>query len=357
MKKFLPLLATCMLLAMNVYSNRQVVNVSGTSFTPANFTISLGDTVEWRLGSFNHTTTSTTIPAGAATWDFDGNVFIYVPAVTGVYNYKCIPHASMGMVAKFTVTSDCPAASAQISAGGPTTFCKNNSVLLSSSVSANITSFQWRRNGTNITGATNPTYIAKTTGTYTLRVVNNCGNSAISNGISVTVNPLPPATITPSGTVNICSGDSLALQANTGTGLTYQWTRNAVNIAGATKSSYTAKTAGNYRVVVTRTSTGCKKTSAATKVTVIACADGIAKLPDDKIKVFPNPSSGDFHISLPVVTEKISLLIFDNTGNLVETKDLVSKEISFGGSLKPGIYLVQLRNTNKILFEEKIVKE
>lgn len=363
MKKILSTFTICLLFAFNAYPFTQIVTLSGHAFTPSSFTINLGDTVKWVWVNGSHTTTSLGIPAGAVSWNKTINsnaankTYIYVPAVTGTYNYKCTPHASAGMLGSFTVTAACPNVTAQISASSATTFCKGGSVLLTSTTTGNVNSYQWKKNGTDIAGATAASYTATTTGSYTLFASNNCGKSATSNTISVKVNPLPAATITPSGTVNICSGNSVKLQANTGTGLTYQWTKNAANIAGATKNNYIAKTAGNYRVVVTRTATGCKKTSAVTKVTVTACADGIAKLPENKIKVFPNPSSGDFHISLPAITGKLSLSIFDNAGSLVETKDIVSKDISFGSSLKQGIYLVQLRNSNKIIFEEKIVKE
>jgi plastocyanin len=356
MKRILPAIAVCLLLAMNVYSNTQVVNVSGFSFTPANFTINLGDTVKWILGSSIHTSTSTTIPAGAAPWNFTGTTGIYIPTKTGVYNYKCTPHESMGMVAKFTVVSGCPTASAHISAASATTFCSGGSAQLNSTVSANITAYQWKKNGNNIANATTPTFTAKTAGSYTLMVTNNCGNTATSNAIAVTVNPLPAATVTPSGTVNICTGSSVKLQANTGTGLTYQWTKNGVNIAGATMSSFTATTAGNYRVVVTRTSTGCKKTSAATKVTVTQCITD-TKLPDNGIKLFPNPSSGDFHISIPIYNNQYSLSVFDGNGNAVSNNKSISKEFSFGGELRPGMYMIQIKKGNAIVFEEKIIKE
>jgi hypothetical protein len=56
-----------------------------------------------------HTTTSTSVPVGAATWDQALNsstpTYTYVPTVAGTYSYKCIPHESMGMTGTFTVTN------------------------------------------------------------------------------------------------------------------------------------------------------------------------------------------------------------------------------------------------------------
>jgi plastocyanin len=84
------------------------INVQDFSFTPSDATIQLGDTIKFTWVNGSHTTTSTTIPAGAAAWDNPMNAanttFIYVPAVAGVYSYKCTPHAAMGHVGKFTVT-------------------------------------------------------------------------------------------------------------------------------------------------------------------------------------------------------------------------------------------------------------
>jgi hypothetical protein len=93
------------------------------------------------------------------------------------------------------------------------------------------------------------------------------GCAGVPTTFSIIVNPLPDATITAAGSLAICSGSSVKLDANTGLGLTYQWKKDGTNIAAATSASYTATAAGSYTVVVTN-SNGCSKTSAATAVTV-----------------------------------------------------------------------------------------
>jgi hypothetical protein len=77
----------------------------------------------------------------------------------------------------------------------------------------------------------------------------------------------PTATITASGSTAICEGGSVTLNANTGTGLTYQWKNNGSNILGANTFSYIANAAGTYTVVVTNGS-GCSTTSTGTIVSV-----------------------------------------------------------------------------------------
>jgi plastocyanin len=360
MKKILSAITICLLFALKAYSFTQIVTVQNHVFTPSTFTINLGDTIKWTWINGSHTTTSLAgIPAGAAAWNHSINTsnktFIYVPAVAGLYHYKCTPHQAIGMVGNFTVAASCPPASAQISASSATTFCKGGSVLLTSTTSANITAYQWENNGTGIGGATAPTYTATVAGSYTLMVTNNCGNTATSNAISVKVNSLPKATITPSGTVNICTGDSVVLQASVAASQTFQWQKNATNISGATGTSYTAKTAGNYRVIVTKTTTGCIKNSPATKVVISSC---LISSNNNTIKVFPNPSSGDFHISVPSYkNDQYSLSVFDGSGNLIGNKKIASNDFSFGGELKPGIYLIRVKNGNAVIFEEKIIKQ
>ncbi|MBS1637721.1 MAG: T9SS type A sorting domain-containing protein [Bacteroidetes bacterium] len=62
------------------------------------------------------------------------------------------------------------------------------------------------------------------------------------------------ASVTAPNGVNGCVGDSVKLMANTGTGLTYQWMLNGVNISGATSSTYYAQSGGNYAVTVSSSS-------------------------------------------------------------------------------------------------------
>ena len=116
--------------------------------------------------------------------------------------------------------------------------------------------YQWRKNGTNISGATNATYTAVagtdfvSTNTITCVLTSNvaCASptTATSAGITMTVNPV----LTPSVAIAIttganpaCAGSSLTFTAtptNGGVAPTYQWRKNGTNISGATNATYTA---------------------------------------------------------------------------------------------------------------------
>ncbi len=78
-------------------------------------------------------------------------------------------------------------APASITAGGNTTFCEGSNVVLTANSGAGLT-YQWKKDGNNIAGATSITYNATTSGSYAA-VVTGSGVSATSNAISVTVNP------------------------------------------------------------------------------------------------------------------------------------------------------------------------
>jgi 6-phosphogluconolactonase (cycloisomerase 2 family) len=79
----------------------------------------------------------------------------------------------------------------------------------------------------------------------------NYATSTSSTLTQVVTNNQPPlAIITYTGSTTFCDSGSLLLNANTGTGLSYQWYKNAVIINGAISSTYIANATGNYTVVV-----------------------------------------------------------------------------------------------------------
>jgi hypothetical protein len=154
--------------------------------------------------------------------------------------------------------------SATITAAGATSFCSGGSVVLNANTGSGLT-YVWRRDGSTISGATSSSYTATQAGVYTVRVSSG-GCESTSSGVTVQVNNAPTATITAAGATSFCSGGSVSLSANTGSGFTYAWSRNGVLLSGATGSTITATVSGSYTVTVT--STGCSTTSQAVQVSV-----------------------------------------------------------------------------------------
>lgn len=151
-----------------------------------------------------------------------------------------------------------------ITPSGTVNICNSSSLLLQTIKVTGYT-YQWRKNGSDIVNATAFKYTATSAGTYTVRV-NDGSCTPISAATTITMSAPPAATITPSGNVNVCTGNTAMLQANTGIGFTYQWMKNGSNIASATSSSYVASTAASYTVAVSLGQ--CSATSSATVLTV-----------------------------------------------------------------------------------------
>jgi hypothetical protein len=149
-----------------------------------------------------------------------------------------------------TVTVNANPATPTITAGGPTTFCQGGSVTLTSSAG---TSYLWS------SGATTQSITVNAAGNYTVTVKNASGCGTTSAPTTVTVNPLPTATITAGGPTAFCAGGSVTLTSTAGTA--YLWS------TGATTQSIAVSASGNYNVRVTNAN-GCQATSANTTVTV-----------------------------------------------------------------------------------------
>ena len=141
---------------------------------------------------------------------------------------------------------------------GDTTFCPGGFVALTANIGAGLT-YQWYIGGVAIPGANASSYIATVAGSYQVLVTNSVSCSTLSIPMLVTID-LPTAVITAASSTTICAGSTVTLNANTGTGLSYQWLLSGVPITGAVGSSYTASVAGDYSVIVSNT-TGCSATS------------------------------------------------------------------------------------------------
>ncbi len=138
-------------------------------------------------------------------------------------------------------------------------------------------SYQWQKNGTNISGATSSSYTTPSTttadsGSVFRCVVSNSAGSATSNGATLTVNAaaVAPTITTPpqSATINAGQNASFSVVASGTAPLSYQWKKGGVNISGATSATYSitnaqSSHAGSYTVSVSN-SAGSVTSSAAT---------------------------------------------------------------------------------------------
>ena len=106
--------------------------------------------------------------------------------------------------------------------------------------------YQWKKNGTTISGATSASYttpgtVASDNGaSFTATVTGTSGN-VTSNAARLTVKG-PPSITTQPASMAVLAGQAATFSVTaTGTGtLTYQWKKSGAAISGATSSSYTA---------------------------------------------------------------------------------------------------------------------
>lgn len=107
------LIISTILISLTTYSSAQVkytVLTSGNTFVPANITIEIGDTVEWKNmgGTHNVNATQTTFPANPESFGNalgTGWTFSHVFNTLGNYDYRCDLHFSMGMVGTVIVNN------------------------------------------------------------------------------------------------------------------------------------------------------------------------------------------------------------------------------------------------------------
>ena len=113
MKKILLLtmaLAICSVSAASAAKIR--VRVQNFTFQPATINAHVGDMIIWRFVNGMHTTSSTSVPAGAQTWnapiDSTHTQFRYRVQVAGTYQYQCNFHFAQGMVGTIVVSATSP---------------------------------------------------------------------------------------------------------------------------------------------------------------------------------------------------------------------------------------------------------
>jgi len=297
--------------------------------------------------------------------------FTWVNVTSGNYVLKAIATNNTGQTGtspgvNIAVTT-CP--TPVITPLGPTKMCSGSVTLQSNTGSGYI--YQWKKDGVNITDATNSYYTAFASGDYQVKIIQG---SCISWSAPATVKIQSGlrASITPGGSTTFCTGGNVKLFANTCSDYTYQWKKDGLSISGATGATYTATIEGNYQLQVTQA--GLNAWSALVTVTVNACreSDGnsnaelnalaaISEItglsPIFQMQVFPNPNTGLFTIlfNMPLTKEeKVKMRIVNLLGQEVYNKEYVTKDnyikevVELDKSFPSGIYKLEVMVGNKV---------
>lgn len=250
----------------------------------------------------------------------------------------------------------------------------NQTECLGNSVTFNVTaagtaplSYQWKFNGSNISGATNTSYnIASISsgdaGDYTCYVTNACGN-VTTNTVSLSITPATAITTQPIS-LNATEGDNVQFTVSaTGSNLTYQWKKdgnnvnNGGNVSGATTNTLTITSVatanqGDYSCEVSG-DCGLITSNTATLSVIVSVND----LLDYGMQINPNPSTGEFTIT---TSEDVlsNVKIYNSLGQLVFSKDenksnTINIDLSKQGK---GVYFIDINNNDKMIKSKIVIK-
>jgi hypothetical protein len=225
---------------------------------------------------------------------------------------------------------------------GLSSVCEGSSQVYSVSTVSGANSYTWTLpsgwNGTSATNSINTN--VGSSGVLSVKANNSCGSSALRT-LNVVVNSLPNVTVT-------LTENTLSVVPTTGA--TYQWLNcdnSFLPISGATTQTFAATSNGNYAVKVSKS--GCADTSVCTEISTVS----IESLVQEKFKVYPNPTDGNFVVDFGELISNASITVFDGKGSIVYEMNQINESIiPIQLDVPVGMYFVKLDS----MHESKVVK-
>ena len=159
--------------------------------------------------------------------------------------------------------------------------------------------YQWKKNGTDIPGATASTYTTPATSNADIAAelvfsvaVSNSAGTAVSNGarLTVTAEAVKPGITKQPESLSVIPGASASffVNASGSSPFGYQWKKNGADIPGATASSYTLAATSSadhdavFTVVVTNAAGTVTSSEARLAVSANVVAPGISSQPENQ---------------------------------------------------------------------------
>jgi hypothetical protein len=254
-----------------VVSNSNVFGTVGTALTPIGFVVT-GASIP--AGSYQITGT---LPPGitienataSGVLNADNGKISGTPTTAGTYVISILAYQLPNATGDTVGPTQIGFVITDTASSVPTITTQPASQTINASTSAALTvvatgspapTFQWRKNGTLIAGATDatlplPNVQSVDTGTYTV-VVSNLAGIVVSNPATVTVTAIGPIiAVQPQSQHLTLNGSGTLTTTATGTTLKYQWIKDGVPLSGATNLSLSIVSAsagsmGFYSVAV-----------------------------------------------------------------------------------------------------------
>lgn len=234
-----------------------------------------------------------------------------------------------------------------------TSICVGSSATFYDS-SDNASSIVW-----TFTGGTPPTATTKTVtvnyptaGVYPVKLVatNGVGSSTLTKTTYIKVNALPTIIITAGGGVLTASGSVVT---------SWQWYRNGILIPGATSSTYTPSTSGDYTVKVTD-GKGCSSTSAIFPFIPNSITN---VLKNAGFELYPNPSKGPITLKGNNINGKtVNVYFYNSIGQQIASESIkvnggsFTKEFDWSAFPK-GLYELRIQTDGKNTVNTKLILE
>ncbi|MFN5460700.1 MAG: T9SS type A sorting domain-containing protein, partial [Bacteroidota bacterium] len=242
--------------------------------------------------------------------DLGAEGIIYIPASASPNGKAIVVLANevSSTLTFYQVESCVSTLNLSLNTSGNTGFCPGDSLLLQNTGNLNA-NYQWVKNGINVSGATSPSIQTSSPGSYMLIIDKGVGCKDTTNIVNVSAYPLPNAIITPTGTQEICQGDSLTVSVSSAS--SYLWS------GLQTSQTIVVTNAGNYAVTVID-SNGCSKSSDTVVVnvnalpTVSVTSSGPSVICQGDSVVFTSSSASSYLWSNGATTQNISASLSGN---------------------------------------------
>ncbi|WP_338870731.1 gliding motility-associated C-terminal domain-containing protein [Spirosoma sp. SC4-14] len=169
------------------------------------------------------------------------------------------------------------------------TICRGDSVMLQATINADW-NYQWRRDGINLSNATNSLLTVHEQGTYTLVVSLKATCSKTGNSQPIQVQVVGAVgKLNASGHLCATTG-SIAIDVTGSTGVTYQWYFNGQAMSGKTTDTIQTLTPGKYWVALTQQSTGCVTRTDTVAIDRSAAVRAVIQTQNGSHKICPQES-------------------------------------------------------------------
>ncbi len=227
-------------------------------------------------------------------------------------------------------------------------YCRNSTT---STLTAIGTGLLWYTGPTGGSSIPAPTPSTGTAGTVSYYVSQNlCGEGPRSQ-IDVVVNALPVITV---NSATICTGSSVMLTASGATA--YSWSNSST-----TAAITVTPTGGMTSYTVTGTASGCSA-KAVTIVSDTVCIGIEENSNIQDISVYPNPSNGDFTISVSNANfTNLSVTVINILGEVVYSNTFKNNSVNFNkqidlNQLSNGVYYFRLSTGTDTKIKKLIIQ-